>query len=42
VFTLSALDAPLNLDAGKSRADLDAAIRGHILAQATLTGLFAH
>lgn len=42
VFTLSALDTTLTLDAGKSKADLDGAIKGHILAQSTLTGLFTH
>lgn len=41
-FTLYALDANLELGAGKSRADVEKAIQGHVLAQATLTGLFGH
>jgi Raf kinase inhibitor-like YbhB/YbcL family protein len=40
VFTLYALDAEPSLPAGKTRADLDAAIEGHVLAQAELVGRF--
>ncbi len=41
VFTLSALDlASLGLPAGASRAQLDTAMRGHVLASATYTGTF--
>lgn len=39
-FTLYAVDTLLNLDAGKSKADVRSAMTGHILAQAKLTGLF--
>ncbi len=41
-FTLYALDAALNLPAGKSKADVESAIQGHVLAQTQLTGLFQH
>jgi Raf kinase inhibitor-like YbhB/YbcL family protein len=37
---LYALDAPLNLKAGATRADVDHAMRGHILAQAELIGRY--
>ncbi len=40
VFTLYALDAPLGLKAGLTRADVLAAMRGHILETATLTGTY--
>lgn len=41
-FTLYALDAPLNLPAGKSKDDLEQALGSHVLAKAQLTGLFGH
>jgi len=41
-FTLFALDAPLALDPGKTKDDLEQAVKGHVLATAGLTGLFAH
>ncbi|MCU0725663.1 MAG: YbhB/YbcL family Raf kinase inhibitor-like protein [Planctomycetes bacterium] len=40
-FVLYALDAPLGLAAGASKADLLKAMEGHILAKASLTGTFA-
>jgi Raf kinase inhibitor-like YbhB/YbcL family protein len=40
VFTLYALDARLDLNAGMKAADLRGLIRDHILAQAELIGLF--
>lgn len=39
VFKLYALDAELNLKEGVSKADLEHAMTGHILAKAELTGL---
>lgn len=39
-FTVYALDAPLGLRAGATRADLEAALAGHVLAEATLTGMY--
>jgi|SRR5581483_7509482 len=39
-FRLFALDAPLGLAAGATRAEVEAAMQGHTLAQAMLTGLF--
>ncbi len=39
-FHLDALDAPLVLSPGKTRADVEAAIVGHTIGQATLTGLY--
>lgn len=41
-FRLYALDAPLNLEAGKTKEEIEKAVQGHVLAQADLTGLFAH
>ena len=41
VFRLYALDAPTGLAPGASRKDLMAAIRSHVLAEASLTGTFA-
>jgi Raf kinase inhibitor-like YbhB/YbcL family protein len=41
VFTLYALDFPLGLEEGKSKADVEKAMQNHILSQATLTGLYA-
>jgi len=40
VFTLYALDAKLNLPAGEKRAQVEAAMQGHILATGRLIGLF--
>lgn len=40
VFHLFALDAPLELDEGAHREQLEQAMRGHVLAEATLVGLF--
>ena len=39
-FKLYALDAKLNLKAGASKADLEKAMSGHILAQASLMGRY--
>ncbi len=41
VFDLYALDAPLGLPPGASRADVERAMRGHVLAHAALTGTYA-
>jgi Raf kinase inhibitor-like YbhB/YbcL family protein len=40
VFTLYALDAKLNLPVGEKRAQIEAAMQGHILASGRLVGLF--
>jgi Raf kinase inhibitor-like YbhB/YbcL family protein len=40
VFTLYALDVKLNLPAGEKRAQVEAAMQGHILATGRLVGLF--
>jgi hypothetical protein len=40
VFTLYALDAKLNLPVGATRAQVEAAMKGHILASGQLVGLF--
>jgi Raf kinase inhibitor-like YbhB/YbcL family protein len=40
VFELYALDAPLGLAPGSSRADVEAAMKGHVLARASLTGSY--
>lgn len=40
IFTLYALNAPLHLKPGSSYNEVDTAMRSHILAQTTLTGLF--
>ncbi len=40
-FRLSALDTGLHLAAGASRKAFDAAVRGHVLAQAVLMGRYA-
>jgi Raf kinase inhibitor-like YbhB/YbcL family protein len=42
VFTLYALDRPLGLTGTPTRSELEAAIKGHSLATAVLTGLFRH
>ncbi|MGA3010823.1 MAG: YbhB/YbcL family Raf kinase inhibitor-like protein [Terracidiphilus sp.] len=39
-FTLYALDAKLNLPVGATRAQVEAAMQGHILARGELVGLF--
>lgn len=41
-FTLYSLDAPLILQAGKTKDDLEQALGSHVLAKAQLTGLFGH
>jgi Raf kinase inhibitor-like YbhB/YbcL family protein len=40
VFRLHALDAELDLEPGKSRRSFDAALEGHVLAEAELAGTF--
>jgi Raf kinase inhibitor-like YbhB/YbcL family protein len=40
VFTLYALDAKLNLPVGATRAQVEAALKGHILASGRLVGIF--
>lgn len=40
VFRLTALSAPLGLPAGATRADVDRAMKGRILAEATWTGTY--
>jgi Raf kinase inhibitor-like YbhB/YbcL family protein len=39
-FKLYALDTKLNLKAGASKADLEKAMAGHVLSQATLMGMY--
>jgi Raf kinase inhibitor-like YbhB/YbcL family protein len=39
-FRLFALDAPLNLEPGKTKAEVEEAMQTHILAETMLTGLF--
>lgn len=41
-FSIFALDAPTGLPAGAKASDARAAIQGHVLATATLTGTFGH
>lgn len=41
ILTFHALDATLSLGAGADRADLEAAMDGHVLARTALTGVFA-
>jgi len=41
LFKLYALDAKLNLKAGATKADVERAMQGHILAQAELMGRYA-
>ncbi len=41
VFRLYALDAEVALAAGATKADLEKAIEGHVLGQATLTGKYS-
>jgi Raf kinase inhibitor-like YbhB/YbcL family protein len=40
-FRLYALDAKLNVRAGAAKADLDRAMRGHVVAEAELMGRYA-
>jgi hypothetical protein len=40
IFTLYALDTKLNLPVGEKRAQVEAAMQGHILAKSRLVGLF--
>jgi Raf kinase inhibitor-like YbhB/YbcL family protein len=40
-FKLYALDTVLNLSTGASKSDLEAAMNGHVLAEATLMGRYA-
>jgi Raf kinase inhibitor-like YbhB/YbcL family protein len=40
VFTIYALDGPLRLSGTPSRSEIESAMRGHILAQTTLTGTY--
>ena len=42
VFTLYALDRPLELTGTPTRSELEAAIKGHALGTAVLTGTFKH
>ncbi len=42
VFRLYALDTNLNLPAGQTKKELAAAVKGHILAEGALTGLYTH
>jgi Raf kinase inhibitor-like YbhB/YbcL family protein len=42
VFTLFALDTKLNLPAGATRAQLDDAMKGHVLARGVYTAAFSH
>ena len=42
IFTLYALDTVLDLEEGMTKENLLQAMEGHILAQAELTGLYAH
>lgn len=41
LFRLYALDADLPLEAGASRAEVDRAMRGHVLGETTLMGTYA-
>ncbi len=40
VFRLYALDTKLGLPSGKSRSELETAMKGHVLAEAKLTGTY--
>jgi Raf kinase inhibitor-like YbhB/YbcL family protein len=40
VFTLSALDRTLGLTGTPDLADVESAMRGHVIAEATLTGTY--
>ena len=41
-FKLYALDANTNLEAGASKSELERAMKGHILAQAEISGRYRH
>ena len=41
LFKLFALDTPLNLDKNSKKADLENAMKGHVLDQTELTGLYS-
>ena len=41
-FKIFALDAKLELKSGARRAELDAAMRGHVLAQGELMARYSH
>jgi phosphatidylethanolamine-binding protein (PEBP) family uncharacterized protein len=41
MFKLYALDAEIALPAGATKAELESAIEGHVLGQATLTGKYS-
>lgn len=41
VFELHALDAPLGLPPGSTRAEVERAMEGHVLARSTLVGTYA-
>ena len=41
IFKLYALDSKLNLPASSTKADVEKAMEGHIIEQATLTGTYA-
>jgi Raf kinase inhibitor-like YbhB/YbcL family protein len=41
IFKLYALDAALGLPAGATKAEVEGAIEGHVLGQATLTGKYS-
>ncbi len=40
IFTLYAVDTVLSLPSGSSRTDVEAAMAGHVIGQASLTGLY--
>jgi Raf kinase inhibitor-like YbhB/YbcL family protein len=42
MFKIFALDRPLELKAGAGRADVEGAMRGHVLAQGELIGRYTH
>jgi Raf kinase inhibitor-like YbhB/YbcL family protein len=42
IFKIFALDRPLELKAGARRADVEGAMRGHVLAQGELIGRYTH
>jgi len=42
IFKIFALDRPLESKAGARRADVEAAMRGHVLAQGELIGRYTH
>jgi Raf kinase inhibitor-like YbhB/YbcL family protein len=41
-FRVLALDAPLTLEPGARRSELDSAMHGHVLAEGALVGVFSH